>query len=212
MTRFSFSGTPCRTRGWVCTLLVQSLLGLARAVTFGSKCRKTHDHILLSHLRLPNLEGQVSVFISPRNRVAQLYPQALGYFSFLIFKFKLYCDRLSVGQFHNHILLSHPRLPQPGGPGSRIYDAEDKLRPTVMSRIMLTPHIPGNVFALLLPSNDCFYSFNFLVFRCDITIFVNQCGMDVTLFMSTAKLPTSVKMPPICSCVQLETKVHMIFP
>jgi hypothetical protein len=26
----------------------------------------------------PNLEGQVPVFISPRNRVAQLYPQALG--------------------------------------------------------------------------------------------------------------------------------------
>jgi hypothetical protein len=27
----------------------------------------------------PNLEGQVPVFISPRNTVAQLYPQALGY-------------------------------------------------------------------------------------------------------------------------------------
>jgi hypothetical protein len=26
----------------------------------------------------PNLEGQVHVFISPRNRMAQLYPQALG--------------------------------------------------------------------------------------------------------------------------------------
>jgi hypothetical protein len=26
----------------------------------------------------PNLEGQVSIFISPRNRVAQLFPQALG--------------------------------------------------------------------------------------------------------------------------------------
>jgi hypothetical protein len=27
----------------------------------------------------PNLEGQVPVFISPRNRVAHLYPQALGF-------------------------------------------------------------------------------------------------------------------------------------
>jgi hypothetical protein len=27
----------------------------------------------------PNLEGQVPAFISPRNRVAQLYQQALGY-------------------------------------------------------------------------------------------------------------------------------------
>jgi hypothetical protein len=26
------------------------------------------------------LEGQVAVFISPRNRVAQLYPRALGFF------------------------------------------------------------------------------------------------------------------------------------
>jgi hypothetical protein len=26
----------------------------------------------------PNLEGQVPVFISPRKRVAQLYPRALG--------------------------------------------------------------------------------------------------------------------------------------
>jgi hypothetical protein len=41
--------------------------------------RVTRDHILLSQIRdSPNLEVQVRVFISPRNRVAQLYPQALG--------------------------------------------------------------------------------------------------------------------------------------
>jgi hypothetical protein len=40
---------------------------------------ETHDHILLSQTRdTPNLEGQAPVFISTRNRVAQLYPQALG--------------------------------------------------------------------------------------------------------------------------------------
>jgi hypothetical protein len=39
----------------------------------------THDHILLSQIRdSPNTESQVPVFISPRNRVAQLYLQALG--------------------------------------------------------------------------------------------------------------------------------------
>jgi hypothetical protein len=39
----------------------------------------THDHILLSQIRdSPNLDGQVPVFISPRTRVTQLYPQALG--------------------------------------------------------------------------------------------------------------------------------------
>jgi hypothetical protein len=32
----------------------------------------------LYFLDSPNLEGQVPVFISPKNRVAQLYSQALG--------------------------------------------------------------------------------------------------------------------------------------
>jgi hypothetical protein len=37
--------------------------------------------ILLSPIRdSPNLDDQVPVFISPLNRVAQLYPQALGSF------------------------------------------------------------------------------------------------------------------------------------
>jgi hypothetical protein len=57
---------------------VELFLGLPRAVTLRSKSRRTHDHILLSRLRLPNLEGQVPVYISPRNRVAQLYLGALG--------------------------------------------------------------------------------------------------------------------------------------
>jgi hypothetical protein len=48
--------TPSLMRGWVC-----------------------HDHILLSQNRdSRNLEGQVPVFISSRNRVSQLYPQALS--------------------------------------------------------------------------------------------------------------------------------------
>jgi hypothetical protein len=57
-------------RGQVCRL--QLLLALASAVILGS-------HLLLPQVRnSPNLEGQVSVFISPRNRVAQLHFQALG--------------------------------------------------------------------------------------------------------------------------------------
>jgi hypothetical protein len=39
----------------------------------------SHDQILLSQIRdSPNMEGQVPVFISPRNRVAQLCAQTLG--------------------------------------------------------------------------------------------------------------------------------------
>jgi hypothetical protein len=60
-------------------LSLQLLLAVASAVIPGSEPRVIHDHILLFHIRdSPNLEGQVPVFISPSERVAQLYPQALG--------------------------------------------------------------------------------------------------------------------------------------
>jgi hypothetical protein len=60
--------TSSLTRGWVCRL--QLLLVLASAVILRSESRGSHD-ILLSQIRdSPNLEGQVPVFISPRNRVA----------------------------------------------------------------------------------------------------------------------------------------------
>jgi hypothetical protein len=63
--------------GRVCRL--QLLLGLASAVIIESESRGTHDHILRSQIRdSRSLEGQVAVFISPRKRVAQLLPRALG--------------------------------------------------------------------------------------------------------------------------------------
>jgi hypothetical protein len=58
---------------------LQLLLVLASDVTLRSESRRVHDHILMSQIRgAPNLEGQVPVYISPRNRMARLYPQALG--------------------------------------------------------------------------------------------------------------------------------------
>jgi hypothetical protein len=65
------------TRERVCRL--QLLLVLASALILGSESCGTRDHILLSQIRdSHNLEGQIPVFKSPRNRVAQLYPQALA--------------------------------------------------------------------------------------------------------------------------------------
>jgi hypothetical protein len=65
------------TRGLVCCL--QLLLGIASAAILGSESRETHDHILLTQIRdSPALSGQVPVFMSPSDRVAQLYPQALA--------------------------------------------------------------------------------------------------------------------------------------
>jgi hypothetical protein len=69
--------TSSLMRVWVCRL--QLLLALASAVILGAESRGIHNHILLSHIRdFLNLEGQVPVFISARNRMAQLYPQVLG--------------------------------------------------------------------------------------------------------------------------------------
>jgi hypothetical protein len=69
--RVCWCGALPLMRERVCCL--QLLLVLARAVILGSESRGTRDHILLSQIReSPNLESQVPVFISPRNRVAQL--------------------------------------------------------------------------------------------------------------------------------------------
>jgi hypothetical protein len=60
--------------------LLQLLLALVSAVILRSESHGTHYHILLSQVRdFPKPEGQVPVFISPRNRVARLYPRALGF-------------------------------------------------------------------------------------------------------------------------------------
>jgi hypothetical protein len=63
-------------RGQVCCLYL--LLALTSAVILGSESHRTHDHILLSKVRdSSDMEGQVPVVTFPRNRVAQLYTQAL---------------------------------------------------------------------------------------------------------------------------------------
>jgi hypothetical protein len=65
-------GSPSLMRGRVCCL--QLLLDLASAFILWSKSHMTHDHILMSEIQdLHKLEGQVPIFISPRNRVSQLY-------------------------------------------------------------------------------------------------------------------------------------------
>jgi hypothetical protein len=67
---------PSLMRGRVCRS--QLLLALTSAVILGTKSRGSQNHILLSQIQdSPNLVVQVLVFISPRNRVAQLNPQVL---------------------------------------------------------------------------------------------------------------------------------------
>jgi hypothetical protein len=64
-------------KGMVCRL--QLLLTLASAVILGPESHGIHDHILLSQdSRLGQPGGPGPRIYIPRNRVAQLYPQALG--------------------------------------------------------------------------------------------------------------------------------------
>jgi hypothetical protein len=81
MTRYLFSvwrlrvfccGAPSLKREWDCNLLVQLILGLARAATLGSKSCRNHDHTLLS-------------FETPaawRARSPYLYPPGTGWPSY----------------------------------------------------------------------------------------------------------------------------------
>jgi hypothetical protein len=60
-----------------CVYRLQLLPALAIAVILRSESGWNHDHIVVSQIRdSPILKGQVPVFISPRTRVAWLYPQA----------------------------------------------------------------------------------------------------------------------------------------
>jgi hypothetical protein len=79
MTRFLFSvwwlrvswcGAPSLMRGWVCNLLVQLLLGLARAVTLGSKSHRTQTTV--SFETPPTLKA----------RSLYLYPSGTGWPSY----------------------------------------------------------------------------------------------------------------------------------
>jgi hypothetical protein len=74
-SRFFCCSAPSLTRRWICNLLVQFFLGLARAATLGSGSHRTHGHILLPQLRLPDLVRSGS---GPHIYIPHLYPRALG--------------------------------------------------------------------------------------------------------------------------------------
>jgi hypothetical protein len=96
---YSYYVISSLTRGQASRL--QLLLALASAVILGSESR-----ILLHQIRdSPNLEGQVRVFLSPRNRVFQLYLQALGF----LFVVPYDSQRYGVGnrpRLHNKYILA----------------------------------------------------------------------------------------------------------
>jgi hypothetical protein len=72
--RVCYFVAPSLTRGRVCNLLYNCFW----AVTLGSSPAELTTIFYCLIWDSPNLEGQVPVFISPRYRVVQLYPRALG--------------------------------------------------------------------------------------------------------------------------------------
>jgi hypothetical protein len=76
--RVCYCLVPSLTRGRVCNLLVQLLLGLARAVTLGSKSRRTHCHILLFYLRLPQPGGPGPNTYIPQEQGGPAIPPGTG--------------------------------------------------------------------------------------------------------------------------------------
>jgi hypothetical protein len=55
------------------------LLGLARAVTLGSKSYRTHGHISMSHLRLPQLGGLGPRIYIPQEQCGSVIPLGTGF-------------------------------------------------------------------------------------------------------------------------------------
>jgi hypothetical protein len=60
-------------------IYLYKLLGLARAVTLVSKSRRTHDHILLSHLRLPQPGGPGPCIYFPQEQGGPVIPPGTGF-------------------------------------------------------------------------------------------------------------------------------------
>jgi hypothetical protein len=69
---------PSLTRGRVCNLLYNYFSALPEQSLLGRRHAELTAIFYCLICDSPNLKGQVPVFISHRNRVAQLYPRALG--------------------------------------------------------------------------------------------------------------------------------------
>jgi hypothetical protein len=64
---------------WFIIFTEQLLLGLARAVTLRSKSRRTHGHILLSHLRLLQPGGPGPRIYIPQEQGGPVIPPGTGF-------------------------------------------------------------------------------------------------------------------------------------
>jgi hypothetical protein len=76
--RICYFVAPSLTRGRVCNLLYNCFWALPEQSLLDRSPSELTTIFYCLIWDSPNLEGQVPVFISPRNRMVQLYPRALG--------------------------------------------------------------------------------------------------------------------------------------
>jgi hypothetical protein len=69
---------PSLTKGRVCNLVYNCFWALPEQSFLGRSPAEFTAIFYCPFWDSPNLEGQIPIFISPRNRVTQLYPRALG--------------------------------------------------------------------------------------------------------------------------------------
>jgi hypothetical protein len=77
--RVCYFVAPSLTRGRICNLLYNCFWSLPEQSLLGRSPAEPTTIFYCLIWDSSNLEAQVPVFISPRNKVAQLYPRALGF-------------------------------------------------------------------------------------------------------------------------------------
>jgi hypothetical protein len=84
MTSIFFNSTEHMRSYSLCNILPDERMGLSCIIAAGPRQRShsqvqvprdSWPHFTVSNSRIPNLQGQVPIFISPRNGLAQLYPR-----------------------------------------------------------------------------------------------------------------------------------------
>jgi hypothetical protein len=89
------NGAHVQTRGWACSL--QLLLGLFSTIVLRPESSRTYNHIFLSHLRLPQLEGSGPHIYKSQEQNGPVISPGTGNSHAPPLKLKLYYDWWSFG-------------------------------------------------------------------------------------------------------------------
>jgi hypothetical protein len=169
--QFDLATSPLRVTTSNC-IFELSTYGYSPYLSFtiaAGHCQRSHSQVLVPRdsvtafyclrLETPNLEGQVPVFISPRNRAAQLYPQARSSFFVAPLRLSVLRWRYSTPPPHGKHLVAYTVVLITSRHGlyrkhrSQEYPACLPLRCLEMGVLYCWLRMCWNVFTDSLPSN-----------------------------------------------------------